>query len=63
MRKLGVRLGYRFAAAPKGRPLAHPSASSWPTAGIGALAEALDRGGLYEVHRKGEPSPQPCPYP
>jgi len=53
VRKLGVRLGYRFAAAPKGRPLSHPSASSWPTAGIGALAQALDRVGLYEVHRKG----------
>ena len=61
VRMLGARLGYHFSAPPPARPLGHPSASSWPTAGIGALAEALDRGGLYEVHRKGEPSPQPEP--
>ena len=63
VRKLGVRLGYHFAAAPLGRPLSHPSASSWPTAGIGALAEALDRSGLYEVHRKGLTLPPPYPHP
>jgi hypothetical protein len=53
VRKLGARLGYRFSAPPAASSVGHPSASSWPKAGISLLSAALDRNGLYGVHAKG----------